>query len=163
MAGGGVNEISRKPVGVLGWNAKERAEYARTGQWPERTVEAPNKPPPGLSLSSVPDLFVQSPAEPFEGTLSEALLILAADALKRPKPGPKKADQDVLLILECLRKAEDNETEARQLFANQVQATYPVASKRFTKGMKHVRELKCARKKSFASLLAIFNASEKCN
>ena len=89
----------KKPVGVLGWTAEERAEYARTGRWPERTVEAPDKPP-GLSLSSIPDLSVQSPAEPFEGTLSEALLILAADALKRPKRGrPPNTDKDFFLGL----------------------------------------------------------------
>ena len=46
--------------------------------------------PPGLSLSSVPDLS----AEPFEGSLFDALLIVSATALKRPKQGPRPKDKE---------------------------------------------------------------------
>ena len=153
---------TKRPIGVLAWSAKERAECARTG-WPERVREAPDKKPPGLSISSIPDLSVQSPEEPFEGTFFDASVILLANALNRPKPGPKKAEKDILLIRECRRKTGGDEKEARKEFAKRVagrkgdKASYPVASKRFTKGMKHIRELECARGKSLASLLTILD------
>lgn len=39
----------KTPVGILGWFDEEFAEHERTMKWPERTVEAPEKPP-GFSL-----------------------------------------------------------------------------------------------------------------
>ena len=121
---------------------------------PEPTTEAPDKPP-GLSLSSSPDLSVQSPAEPFEGSLFDALLILSAATPKRPKQGPtSKADEDFVLGFKCLQEKGGREEDARKEFAKRVNppATYSVASKRFTKNvLKLVRELKLT-----------FFASDKC-
>jgi hypothetical protein len=147
----------KKPVGVLGTLLSVPGEDARTGQWPERTIEAPDKPL-GLSLSSVPD------PEPFEGTLFDALVILSAATSKRPKPGPiSKADENFFLGLEYLQKTGGNEGQARELFI--VKQTgkasidlspedRSVVSKRFTRDvLKPVRELK----------LKFFNASDKCN
>jgi hypothetical protein len=157
-----LTSLTKRPIGVLGWNAKERAEHARTGQWPERTIEAPNKPP-GLSISSIPDLCDHSPTEPFEGTLFDALVILSAATPKRPKPGPKsKADEDFFLGVEFLN-AGSNMEQARRDFIVKLAGKalkdlspedHSRFSKRFTKNvLKRVRELK----------LTFSNASDKCN
>jgi hypothetical protein len=116
--------------------------------------------PPGLSLSSVPDLS----AEPFEGSLFDALLVLSAAALKRPKQGPpSKADEDFVLGFKCLQEAGGNEEKARARFiAEQTGKALTdltpdersVVSKRFTKNvLKLVRELK---------LTFFANPSDKC-
>jgi hypothetical protein len=42
----------RVPVGRLGWTAEDFAEHARTGQFPEREVEIPDRDL-GVSLGNV--------------------------------------------------------------------------------------------------------------
>ena len=54
------DDSMKMPVGPLGLTDEERAELIRTGKWPERVIEVPDKPP-GFGLNG---LYIPSPKLP---------------------------------------------------------------------------------------------------
>ena len=89
----------KKPVGPIGWTAKERDDCTRTKKWPPREVEAPDSPP-GLTLASLP---------------SEEYLRGYVAAL-RPRGAKGKVAEDTALILKLLDETGGNVEQARTRF-----------------------------------------------